>query len=53
MFANGDQHTGERLDTPPPVILPVVPSDFHGNGDRALTNFGVILVRGQWSVRGV
>ena len=53
VFANGDQHTGERLDTPPPVILPVVPSDFHGNGDRALTNFGVILVRGQWSVRGV
>jgi len=52
VFANGDQHTGERLDTPPPVILPVVPSDFHGAGDRDNLNYGVMLVRGQWSLHG-
>jgi len=49
VFANGDQHTGERLDTPPPVILPVVPSDFHGMGEKENLNYGVILVRGKWS----
>lgn len=52
VFANGDQHTGERLDTPPPVILPVVPSDFHRAGDRENLNYGVILVRGKWSLHG-
>ena len=48
IVANGDHHTGEVLDLPPPVPFQVAPADYHGSGRNAGLDFGIVLVRGQW-----
>ncbi len=51
VFANGDQHTGERLDTPPPFMVTIHSSDFYGAGQHGGLSHGVMLVKGDWAVR--
>jgi len=50
VVANGDEHTGELLDIPPPIFIPVCASDFYGSGRNDGMNFGTILVRGKWTL---
>lgn len=48
IVANGDHHTGEVLDMPPPIPFQVAPADFHGSGRNTGLHFGLVLVRGEW-----
>lgn len=50
IVANGDHHSGEVLDVPPPFTFHVAPRDFHGSGRNAGLDFGTVLVRGAWDV---
>lgn len=48
---NGNLRTGEEVDWPQ-VLLPisVVAADFYGVGSANLSNWGPILVKGEWSM---
>jgi len=50
IVANGNHHTGEVLDMPPPIMFHVAPTDFHGSGRNLGLDFGKVLVRGDWSL---
>ncbi len=50
IVANGDHHTGEVLDVPPPFTFHVAARDFHGSGRNVGLDFGTILVQGAWDV---
>lgn len=50
VIANGDEHTGEVVDVPPPIPVAVCTSDFYGSGRNTGLNFGTMLVRGNWTL---
>ena len=50
IVANGDHHTGELLDGPPPIAFTVGAADYHGSGRNTGLTFGTFLVRGDWAL---
>jgi len=48
---NGDQTTGEEVDFPTAQLpISVVGGDFYGTGNRQLSQWGPVLIKGQWTI---